>query len=193
MGRGFGIPLIVRYVLQTCENVKQAIEQLKRIPSHMAYNVTMVDRTGDFATVMLAPGQQAIVTKQNVTTNHQQKIAWPEQAGFSKTVERKRHLELLLNTPGLNENQLIKAFHCPPLYSTNYQQNFGTVYTAVYKPESGTMAYHWPDEQWQHSFGLFNEGVKTVNLANQFSMHQRLKLLLIQRLISLTKPLSNLT
>lgn len=26
------------------------------------------------------------------------------------------------------------------------------------------MAYHWPDEQWQHSFDLFKEDVKTVNL-----------------------------
>ncbi len=175
VGRGFGIPLILRYVLQTCENVKQAITQLERIPSHMAYNVTAVDRGGDFATVMLAADQQAIVTRQGVATNHQQNILWHEQAGFTKTLERKRHLESVLDTPGLNEPQLINAFHRPPLYSTNYQQNFGTVYTAVYKPACSTMAYHWPGEQWQHSFAAFNEGVKTIRLGKSIFEASALK------------------
>lgn len=164
VGSGFGIPIIMRYVLQTCENVKEAIEQLKRVPSHMAYNVTAVDQSGDFATVLLAPDQAAIVTRQGVATNHQQHITWPEQAGFTRTLERKRHLEALLEKSGLNENTLVDAFHRSPLYSSNYRQNFGTVYTAVYKPLSGSMAYHWPDERWQHSFKAFDEGTKSIML-----------------------------
>ena len=164
VGTGFGIPLILRYVLQTCENVKQAIVQLKRIPSHMAYNVTVVDQSGDFATVMMIPDEAAIVTRQGVATNHQQKIFWPQQAGFSKTLERKRHLESVLKSSDLTEDKLVNEFHRSPLYSTNYEQNFGTVYTAVYKPLSGSMSYHWPNQQWQHSFEVFNEGKKSIVL-----------------------------
>lgn len=164
LGTGFGIPLIMRYVLQTCETVKQAIKQLQRVPSHMAYNVTVVDKSGDFATVMLAPDQISIVTRQGVATNHQQKILWHEQASFSKTIERKRHLESLLKSAGLDENRLVNAFHRSPLYSTNYLQKFGTVYTAVYKPMSCSLAYHWPDQKWQHSVEAFNEGTKTIEL-----------------------------
>ena len=164
VGSGFGIPLIMRYVLQTCETVAQAITQLKRIPSHMAYNVTAVDKSGDFATVMLVPDQAAIVSKQGVATNHQAKILWPEQASFSKTLERKNHLDSVLNQAGLNEEMLVNEFHRSPLYSTNYQQSFGTVFTAVYKPLSGTMAYHWPNEKWQHSFEGFNAGQKIIEL-----------------------------
>ena len=164
VGTGFGIPLIMRYVLQTCDTVDQAIKQLKRIPSHMAYNVTAVDKSGEFATIMLAPDQAAIVSKQGVATNHQEKILWPEQADFSKTLARKKHLESVLKQSGLNEDMLVNEFHRSPLYSTNYQQSFGTVFTAVYKPLSGSMAYHWPNEKWQHSFENFNAGQKTIKL-----------------------------
>ena len=164
VGSGFGIPLIMRYVLQTCETVGQAITQLKRIPSHMAYNVTLVDKSADFATVMVAPDQAAVVTKQGVATNHQEKILWPEQASFSKTVQRKKHLESVLKQAGLDERMLVNEFHRSPLYSTQYGQSFGTVYTAVYKPLSGAMAYHWPNEKWMHRFDRFNESEKVIEL-----------------------------
>jgi predicted choloylglycine hydrolase len=36
----------------------------------MAYNITLLDRQGSFATVMVAPGQTAIVTRARCITNH---------------------------------------------------------------------------------------------------------------------------
>ena len=166
VGQGFGIPIILRYVLQTCETVKQAITQLKRIPSHMAYNVTVIDKSGDFASVFLSPNHPAIVTRDRAVTNHQQSIIWPEQARFSKTAERKSHLKNLLSQKHLTEQQLIEHFHQAPLYSDNFKQHFGTVYTAVYKPLSAEMAYHWPGQQWSHSFDQFNSGEKQIMLAD---------------------------
>ena len=59
VGKGFGIPFIMRYMLQTCDSVRDATKVLQRVPSHMAYNVTLLDRQGNFATVMLAPEQVA--------------------------------------------------------------------------------------------------------------------------------------
>ena len=44
-GEGFGVPLIVRYLLETCERTRDAVAALRRIPCHMAYNLTVVDRT----------------------------------------------------------------------------------------------------------------------------------------------------
>ena len=167
VGAGFGIPIIMRYVLQTCETVKQALEQLKRIPSHMAYNISLVDKTGDFATVFLAANQTAVVTKSRITTNHQQSVVWPEQARFSKTVERENHLQQLFSKGKINQHALVKEFHRAPLYSNNFRENFGTVYTALYKPASGEMAYHWPDESWHHSFNRFNDTEKPVQLGGE--------------------------
>ncbi len=45
-GAGFGITLIIRYILETCSTVEEALGVLERIPSHMAYNVTLADRLG---------------------------------------------------------------------------------------------------------------------------------------------------
>jgi predicted choloylglycine hydrolase len=44
VGDGFGVPLILRYVLQTCETAAEAGAALARVPTHMSYNVTVVDR-----------------------------------------------------------------------------------------------------------------------------------------------------
>jgi predicted choloylglycine hydrolase len=168
MGKGFGIPFIMRYLLQTCDNVKQAIRVLQRVPSHMAYNVTLLDRQGSFATVMVAPGQTAIVTRERCITNHQAQVTWPAQAAFSRTRERKQFLDELLASGKVNEQQLRNAFLTAPLLSTDYAQQFGTVYTAVYRPLSETMSYHWPAEQaWRHSFADFQAKDKTVALGKQ--------------------------
>ncbi len=53
VGDGFGIPIIIRYILETCTNTKEAVEKIKKIPSYMAYNVTFIDASGKYATVYL--------------------------------------------------------------------------------------------------------------------------------------------
>ena len=171
VGKGFGIPFIMRYVLETCETVKQAIKVLQRVPSHMAYNITLLDKQGYFATVMVAPEQAAIVTKERSITNHQKQVTWPEQASFSKTIERKKYLDELLKHQSLSKDQLIESFLKNPLRSSNFAQQFGTVFTAIYQPEQGTLAYHWPDEEpLKVSFDDFIEQDKTVNLESQASL-----------------------
>ena len=48
-GSGFGIPLVIRYVLETCSSTDEACDVLKRIPVHMGYIVTVVDKSGKYA------------------------------------------------------------------------------------------------------------------------------------------------
>ena len=43
-GRGFSIPIVVRYLLETCATVAEGVAALERIPVQAAYNVTLVDR-----------------------------------------------------------------------------------------------------------------------------------------------------
>ncbi len=165
IGKGFGIPFIMRYVLETCETVKQAIKMLQRVPSHMAYNVTLLDKVGNFATVFLVPDQDAIVTYEPCISNHQQQVTWPQQASFSRTIERKEYLDKLLKDKTLNKSKILDSFLESPLRSTNYVQQFGTVFTAIYQPEQGTLAYHWPNEEpLSVSFDHFVEQDKVVNL-----------------------------
>lgn len=162
-GTGFGIPLIIRYLLEVCDRTADAVAVLRRVPSHMSYNVTIVDRAGEVATVFVAPDRPAIVTRRRATTNHQQRVEWPEQARFSRTVEREAHLLKLLEQRNLTPPQLVRAFLARPLLSTNYAGGFGTVYTAAYRPAEAGMTMHWPGQQpWELRCGNFQEGQREV-------------------------------
>ncbi|WP_281859372.1 C45 family autoproteolytic acyltransferase/hydolase, partial [Litoreibacter halocynthiae] len=142
---GFGIPLIIRYVLETCADVQQAVEALRAVPSHMSYNVTVADASGDFATVFLAPDRPTIVTRTPYTTNHQLGVEWPRHGRFSNTKGRADHLEALFENPHLTANHLKGEFLTSPLASTGYERGFGTIYTAVYRPKARKMSLLWMD------------------------------------------------
>ena len=62
VGDGFGVPIILRYVLQTCRTAEQAARVLARVPTHMAYNVTVLDRSQIRFTVRLAPDRKSAIT-----------------------------------------------------------------------------------------------------------------------------------
>jgi len=49
-GDGFGIPIVVRYLLETCETSIQAQETLARLPYNLSHNLTIVDRRSDVVT-----------------------------------------------------------------------------------------------------------------------------------------------
>ena len=163
VGDGFGIPIIMTYILHTCRTTAEAIKVLQRIPTHMAYNVTIVDRSGAHATVMVAPNQDAIVTDQRAITNHQAEVTWAAQASFSKTLERKNFLDAFLTEPR-QRDELLDVFLTAPLRSTQFAQNFGTVYTAVYQPSLGEMMYAWPEHRWGHSFADFKDSSISIQL-----------------------------
>ncbi|WP_113910607.1 C45 family autoproteolytic acyltransferase/hydolase [Roseovarius dicentrarchi] len=149
---GFGIPLIVRYVLEMCVDVQQAVEALRAVPSHMSYNVTVVDAAGDFATVYLAPDRPTIVTRTPYATNHQIGVEWPRHGRFSNTQGRSDHLATLLEDPGISAPRLAAEFLTAPLASTRYSRGFGTVYTAAYRPRAGSISLSWMDgsaDAWQ--------------------------------------------
>jgi predicted choloylglycine hydrolase len=149
-GQGFGIPLVIRYVLQTCGNAAEAVRALRRIPVHMSYNVTVLDRDGSRATVYLAPDRPAHVTSRAVATNYQGKVEWAPYAAAIRTVERQERLEELL-AAGADAASVVAACLQPPLYATKFGAGFGTLYTAEYQPDEGVARYYWPGHTWEHS------------------------------------------
>ena len=70
VAKAFGIPIVLRYVLETCATVEQAVSALRRIPVAQSYNVALVDTIGNHATVFVAPEQPAVVSRLDATTNH---------------------------------------------------------------------------------------------------------------------------
>jgi predicted choloylglycine hydrolase len=164
VGEGFGVPLILRYVLQTCDTAEQAGEVLARVPTHMSYNVTVLDAKREYLTVMMAPDRPAIVTHAAVATNHQENVEWISHARFTATVERERFLLQRMRLHRDTQEKFISAFLRPPLYSTAFAHGFGTLYTAVYRPRKREMELRWPGVVWPLSLKDFVEGGRDVRL-----------------------------
>jgi len=164
VGLGFGIPFILRYILEFCTTTKEAITELKRIPSHMSYNVTVVDKTGEHKTILLAPDRLPVVTTAAFATNHQTKVSWPENAAFNQTIKRANFIKSLLHSKDISGAQLTTAFLHPPLYNTTFKEGFGTLYTAVYKPESLSVQILWPQKTILRTFDYFVEETIPVYL-----------------------------
>lgn len=164
VGEGFGIPLVVRYLLECCTTVKQATTTLQRLPVHMAYNITLLDRSGAHALVFVGPGRKAVVSDAAASANHQDKVAWPEYARRTRTVERVAHLCDLLSETGASLDAVTRAFLQPPLFCTDFDSAFGTLYTAVLSPGTGSMRLLWPQGELQQSLASFEPGATTVRL-----------------------------
>ena len=157
VGTGFGVPLILRYILQTCETVAEAREVLKRVPCHMSYNVTVLDAQRRYFTAYLSPDRPTQLTRAAVATNHQERVEWSSHARFTASVERERYLLQRLSLHPETQEKFIRAFLKPPLYSTAFTSGFGTLYSAAYRPAEGTLDLHWPGRTWTKSFDDFPE------------------------------------
>ncbi|MFK8036918.1 MAG: C45 family autoproteolytic acyltransferase/hydrolase [Crocinitomicaceae bacterium] len=167
VGEGFGIPFILRYILEFYSHVDDAVKALVKIPSHMAYNVTVLDKTGAFKTVYLSPDRAPVVTDEAFATNQQGAVEWEENAEFNKTAERTAALSKLLAKEKMNAKSLTNYFLIKPLYNTLFKEGFGTIYTADYRPKEGTLQLHWKGETMSQSFDDFTEETRTIEYAKQ--------------------------
>jgi predicted choloylglycine hydrolase len=158
-GDGFGITIVLRYLLETCDTVEQAVSTLQRLPVHAPYNVTLAD-PHSAATVFVGPDRTPRVAEP-VATNHQERVDWPEHATATRSVERRAALT------AATEDTFLE----PPLYATEYGRGFGTLYTAVYKPERRSVTYRWPDLSWNHDLAAFTPGTLTVRLRERADRH----------------------
>ncbi|HGX92424.1 MAG TPA: hypothetical protein ENK35_03825 [Candidatus Tenderia sp.] len=143
-GVGFGIPIILRYILEFCQTTQQAVEVLQRIPSHMAYNITLLDAGHNVSTVEINPNNLTRVSHIPVAVNHQGEYELSNYAAFSKSYERKKFLIDKLYDPMINIESFIDSFEYTPLFSDNYEEGFGTIYTAVYNPTLRACEFRWP-------------------------------------------------
>jgi predicted choloylglycine hydrolase len=161
LGDGFGIPIVVRYLLEVCDDVASAREVLARLPFALAHNLTVIDRAGDVLTAYLSPDREPIFRAFPVATNHQGIVEWPEQARATRTIERERCILHLLQDPDTTRASFEVAFLRAPLFSTSYESGFGTLYTASYRPGEGVVDYRWPAFSWRLGFDAFEEAEHT--------------------------------
>lgn len=163
VGPGFGVPVILRHVLETCETAKDAGKVLSSVPTHMSYNVTALDAKRRRVTVFLAPDRTPVVSSAAVATNHQGKVEWVAHAMQTATIERERFLLARIVLHEETEARFISHFLRPPIYSLAFDRGFGTLYTAALRPRSREMIYHWPQAAWQLKLDAFQEGRRLIS------------------------------
>jgi predicted choloylglycine hydrolase len=123
----------------------------------MAYNVTLVDKTKEYATIYLSPDRDPVIVDSAVATNHQVEVEWTDYASLTGTLERKRHLEDLVQSPHETEASMLRHFLHPPLYNTNFEKSFGTLYTILYQIDQGVVHIRWPELELKKTFASFTE------------------------------------
>ena len=162
IGDGFGMPLVVRYLLETCGSVSEAKEILARLPYSQAYNLTMTDAGADVVTAYLGPDRPPSYRRMPVATNHQWVVeAWDPLLAAS-SVEREWWLLRLLDDPEVDMATFSDWFLTPPLYSYAHADGAGTVFTAAYAPSTGEMTHRWQGQDWVQRLDDFAEGERDV-------------------------------
>jgi predicted choloylglycine hydrolase len=151
-GRGFAIPLVLRYLLEVCTSTDDVRVALRGLPVAMSYNVTVVDAAGHTLTIYLDPDEPAEFTTLPLATNHRGEV--PEFAETARSLHSVERRDTLLGmtywSPGPAD--LATAFLSPPLYNTGFSRAFGTLYTALYQPADGYVDYCWPGQTWRRHF-----------------------------------------
>ncbi len=162
VGDGFGCPLLLRYLLEECRTAAEASAILRRVPIHMAYNITALDAKGDFVTGYLSPGRDPVLRRWPIATNHQEKVEWKEYARATSSQAREQFLAERLGDPQETSDALAGRFLEPPLFNERYDRALGTLYTAVYSPVRKEVEYRWRGRSMRQSLRTFREGELTL-------------------------------
>ncbi|MBW8351115.1 C45 family peptidase [Bacillus sp. IITD106] len=136
--KGFLCSTIVRIVLEMCKDVEEAIQLLKKLPHAACYNYSLLDRKGNFAVVEASPNDVQILTrpKELACVN---KFQTDEMGVYNRkwTDSSDDRLAALEN---VNTSRTAEELHDwfsqtdSPLFYTDYDQFFGTLYTVSYIP-----------------------------------------------------------
>ena len=156
-GEGFGITILLRYILEYASNVREAVELVKDIPVHGTYNVTLLDKQSNFTTLMFAPGEVTREVPIAVATNHQKLGNWPLYEKKVKTAARYDYLCETVQSGVDTADSFALKFLQPPLYHNQFARGFGTLYTAAYYPGRGECRYIWPEHEWRFNFETFQD------------------------------------
>lgn len=164
-GKGFAITLLLRYVLEFCSTVKDASEALSRLPVHMPYNVTLIDRQRNVCTIEVCPGRSARLYSHAFATNHQHEGHADNLDAVSDSSIREQYIATRMGNNKTSEIDALAMFLNPPLYRhAKDWQGWGTLYTASYDVNEGSVALVWPNRQViKQTFSHFVETSAFIN------------------------------
>jgi predicted choloylglycine hydrolase len=156
-GPGFAVNIVLRYLLETCTTVTEAVERLRTIPIMVAWNVTLVD-PDRAVTVYLGPDIELTEAPDACAANHQHLPVSDDQERASRT--KQRLAAIRASGPD------VAAMLRPPLYESTFDDGYGTLYTADYHPNERRVSYLWPDQTWEQAFDRFTTGSRSITLTD---------------------------
>jgi predicted choloylglycine hydrolase len=163
-GDGFAITLVLRYILEFCSTTMEALAVLQRVPVHMPYNITVLDRAGEARTAVVCPEMDLEVTTLTFATNHQQCGGAMASDAIADSRLREAFLSTRLGDKAQDLEMMHGMFlHEPLLRKASDWNGWGTLYTSRYDVEHGAVELCWPGDQiLQQNFNNFQEGTITV-------------------------------
>jgi hypothetical protein len=118
----------------------------------MTYNLTMIDNQRRVITAHVGPGRPPEISSQPMATNHRwREPVDPGHAARYRSVERLDQLDTFLSRQ-ISADELAERMLRPALHTRDYAGGFGTLYTADYRPEDGSLTYRWPGINWTRRF-----------------------------------------
>jgi len=166
-GEGFGIAIVLRYILETCRSAKDALKVLHRVPVHLPYNLAILDRTGDWRTVFISPDREPEVRREPYSANRQDANMRPDDPRIADTVRREALLENVIGNPNETLEHLSDRFLQAPIYRPVRKGDWGTLYTACYRPADASVQLRWPRASWRQSIAAFGVGERLVSYSAQ--------------------------
>jgi len=157
-GDGFGIALVLRYLLEFAGDVDEACALLRRIPVQGAYNIMLLDAAGNSKLAVVAADRDTEFTDQPVATNHQADSHWPLYEEKVLTRERFQLLDEITVALPYSAHEFSRQFLLPPLYHSRFARGFGTLYDAAFYPARLACEYFWPENSWSFDFDSFTPG-----------------------------------
>jgi len=149
VGRGFAVTLLLRYMLEQCADVSQALEAVAAVPVNLSYNIALVDASGQSALVRVAPDRAPVIEHGGVCAgNRQGATEWPEHAALTGTEGREAVLADALADPAMTLDRLERVFLSEPVQRDPAEHTWGTVYTARYDTRERSVRLLWPDDVW---------------------------------------------
>ena len=174
-GHGFAITVVLRYVLEFCASVAEAVAVLRRVPVHVAYNVALLDAQGHHATVFIAPDRPARVEPWLVSANRQAEDARPDAPSVQDSALREAVVQAKLSDPAAGLEQIVATFLTEPVWRDPALHGWGTLYTACYLPHAHSLELRWRGSAWRQSLDRFTPGERTIHFppAGQLGDHGR--------------------
>ena len=164
LGDGFGIPLVVRYLLETCDDVATARASLARLPYALAHNLTVVDAAGEVLTAF-SPRPRAVLPERT-RGDEPPRDGGVAGAGPGHPHDRARTLHPRSPRRSRNDRRVVRG-RVPPIAAVQHRvrQRLRDAVHGRVPPDEGTVDYRWPSHVWRLGFHAFVEAEHTEVLA----------------------------